>query len=83
MSTRKRSALNTLELAAQARNGVATQQERAKIITTAISLPPKTYDLLRTVASKRASVGRNRFSVSKVIADLVEENRVKLEHEAT
>lgn len=44
-------------------------------------LPRQTWELLRSVAFHRAQSSGGRASVSKVITDLVEERRKKLEEE--
>ena len=50
-------------------------------ITTAMHLPRPTWELLRSVAFHRAQASGGRASVSKLITDLVEERRQKLEAE--
>jgi len=50
-------------------------------LTTAIHLPRNTWELLRTVAFKRAQRTGGRASVSGLIVELVEKNRDSLETE--
>jgi hypothetical protein len=49
--------------------------------TTAIHIPVKTWELLRDLAFYRAKKTGGRASVSKAIADVVEQYREKIEHE--
>lgn len=53
-----------------------------EMITTAIHIPKAMLSLLRRVAVERANLYGGRPSVSGVLADLVERNRVELEKEA-
>jgi hypothetical protein len=50
-------------------------------MTTAIHIPKETWTLLRRVAFKRAESGGGRASVSKVLAELVEQHRHDFEKE--
>lgn len=52
-----------------------------KNMTTAISLPVTTWELLRRVAFKRALQHGGRTSVSAVLVDLVERHRKEMEKE--
>jgi hypothetical protein len=49
--------------------------------TTAIHIPKETWTLLRRVAFKRAEANGGRASVSKVLAELVEQHRPVFEKE--
>ena len=79
----KRSSLATMKLATAAKTRGVAEPESAKkeSMTTAIVLPKRSYELLRSVALKRAAAG-GRLSVSAVIADLVEKHRAEMEGEA-
>ena len=57
------------------------QPEASQSITTAMHLPRQTWELLRSVAFHRAQSSGGRASVSRLITDLVEERRKKLEEE--
>lgn len=78
----KRASLTTMKLATAAKTGGAeTAAVSDKPMTTAIVLPRRTYELLRSVALKRAQAG-GRLSVSAVIVDIAEKHRGELEREA-
>lgn len=49
--------------------------------TTAVHFPKATLQLLKRVAFHRAETHGGRISVSKIVSDLVEANRAKLEKE--
>ena len=51
------------------------------IKTTSVSLPARTLNLLKIVALSRQQRAGGRDSVSKVITDLIEENRRRFEAE--
>ena len=55
--------------------------ERAETITTAVHLPKTTWTLLRAVAFHRAQLDGGRASVSKIVTQLAEDNRVAFERE--
>jgi len=50
-------------------------------MTTAIHIPKETWSLLRRIAFRRAEATGGRASVSKVITELVEQNRRAFEKE--
>lgn len=50
-------------------------------LTTAIHLPRTTWELLRAVAFRRAQAGGGRVSVSRLITELAEAQRVTFEQE--
>jgi len=79
---KKRSSLNTMEMATAAKKGggavVESPKTESALLT--IRLRKPAYDLLRTVALKRAAAG-GRFSISAVIGDLAEKHRSDLERE--
>jgi hypothetical protein len=56
-------------------------QGKSGSLTTAIHIPRGTWDLLREVAFSRARRDGGRASVSKLVAELVEEQRSRLEAE--
>jgi hypothetical protein len=70
-----------MKLAAAAKSRGAGPETSKHSMTTAIVLPKRTYELLRSVALKRAAAG-GRLSVSAVIVALVEDHRGELEREA-
>ncbi len=80
----KRPGLSSLKMATDARNrggvDVKTAPKNGSELAT-IRLPKQTYDLLRSVALRRAAAGA-RFSLSRVITDLAERHRDELEREA-
>lgn len=78
----KRASLTTMKLATAAKSRGAAESEAAKkdTMTTAIVLPVRTWEMLRSVALKRAAAG-GRLSVSAVIAALAERHRAELERE--
>lgn len=55
--------------------------EPTATITTAIHIPKDTWTLLRAVAFRRAQNDGGRASVSRLVTELVERQRVKLEQE--
>ena len=77
----KRATLSTMKLATAAKTRGAAEPATSKNMTTAIVVPMRTWELLRSVALKRAA-GSGRLSVSAVIADLAEKHRGELEREA-
>jgi hypothetical protein len=60
---------------------VKDESEAPKSITTAMHLPKETWELLRAAAFCRAQATGGRVSVSKLVAELVEQNRGALERE--
>jgi hypothetical protein len=78
----KRASLTTMKLATAAKSHGAVESEAAKkdTMTTAIVLPVRTWEMMRSVALKRAAAG-GRLSVSAVIAALAERHRAELERE--
>jgi hypothetical protein len=84
---RKRTALDTLGIATQAKANTAGQEGSPsapprETLTTAIHLPRATWTLLRAVAFKRAQTQGGRASVSSLLVELVEQHRAELEQEA-
>jgi len=57
------------------------EKDREGSLTTAIHLPRSTWNLLRAVAFQRAQKKGGRASVSGLIVELVEKERLKLEKE--
>jgi hypothetical protein len=57
------------------RTNVLETSESGGSMTTAIHIPKETWSLLRRVAFRRAEAEGGRASVSKVLTDLVEQNR--------
>ncbi len=74
----KRKALDTIDVAAQAKAGDADEVT----MTTAIVITPEQYQVLRAVAQLRAHRQGGVTSVSAVIRDLVDKNIDKLRAEA-
>ena len=62
-------------------NGESEISEASESMTTAIHIPKTTWSLLRRVAFRRAEAEGGRASVSKVLAELVEQNRRAFEKE--
>ena len=56
-------------------------KEPPETITTAIHIPKSTWNLLRSVAFHRAQDSGGRASVSRLIAELAENNRAEFEKE--
>ena len=80
----KRTALSTLQLAAEAkaRGGAGeASQNRSKYKITAINLPEDVWVLLNRAAFRRAQTHGGRPSVSALLVDLVEKHRKELEEE--
>ena len=78
---RKRGSVADLTLAkasAPAPASVTGEPQR----TTGVNLPADVHALMRAVAMKRQKDRGGRASVSGVVADLVRDNRAKLEKEA-
>ncbi len=74
----KRKALDTIDVAAQAKAGDAEEG----MMTTAIVITPEQYQVLRAVAQLRAHRQGGVTSVSAVIRDLVDANIDELRAEA-
>jgi hypothetical protein len=70
-----------LGAAAKARRNASAGYNSAETITTAIHIRKDAWNLLRAVAFHRAQTQGGRASVSKLIAELVEQHRAELEHE--
>jgi hypothetical protein len=79
----KRKALDAVQLAAVARTqskaGVAEPPVKGGFKTSAVNSPVDVWELLRDAAFRRAKETGGRPSVSSLIAELVPENRHKLE----
>jgi hypothetical protein len=60
---------------------IKNQPSIAQTVTTAVHLPKETWVLLRAVAFHRAQDTGGRASVSKLVAELVEQRRRELERE--
>ncbi len=74
----KRKALDTIDVAAQAKAGDAEEG----MMTTAIVITPEQYQVLRAVAQLRAHRQGGVTSVSAVIRELVDANIDELRAEA-
>lgn len=71
------------QVQAETGQGAAPLHPGGEMMTTAVHIPKATLSLLRRVAVARADRHGGRPSVSAVLVDLVERNKMELERETS